>query len=143
MRLIIGYGNTLRSDDAVGQKIAAVVADWQLPAVRSLSVQQLTPELVTEIAIAELVIFVDVAIDKTTVEVKKIVPDVATPDTLGHSSNPYTLLSYTQILYNYVPEAYWILIPGVNFAFGEELSTLTQQSMTEALREIKKLLIFS
>jgi hydrogenase maturation protease len=142
MRLIIGYGNTLRSDDAVGQKIATVVADWQLPEVRSLIVHQLTPELAIDIAEAELVIFVDVAINKTAVEIKKITPTVTTSDTLGHSSNPYTLLSYSKILYNYVPDAYWILVPGVNFEFGEELSPLTQQGMIEALAAIKKLLIF-
>ena len=35
--LIIGYGNTLRSDDGVGPRLAQTVADWRLPGVRSLA----------------------------------------------------------------------------------------------------------
>jgi len=59
MRLLIGYGNTLRSDDGAGQKIANIVSEWNLPQWRSLSVHQLTPELALDIAQADLVIFVD------------------------------------------------------------------------------------
>ena len=50
--LVIGYGNTLRRDDAVGCLIADEVACWQRPGVRSMSVAQLTPELAAELAAA-------------------------------------------------------------------------------------------
>lgn len=58
--IVIGYGNTLRSDDGAGQKVAEILASWHLPQVRSISVHQLTPELAAPIAEAELAIFVDV-----------------------------------------------------------------------------------
>lgn len=57
--LVIGYGNTLRSDDGVGYRIAETVAQWNLTSVRSLSVQQLTPELAETMSHAKTVIFVD------------------------------------------------------------------------------------
>jgi hydrogenase maturation protease len=57
--VVIGYGNTLRSDDGAGQQVATLVEDWQLPQVRSLAVHQLTPELAAELATAQMVIFVD------------------------------------------------------------------------------------
>ncbi len=41
--LVIGYGNTLRSDDGAGKRVAELVAEWQLLNVRSLLVHQLTP----------------------------------------------------------------------------------------------------
>lgn len=43
--LVIGYGNSLRSDDRIGIEVAKTVADWNLTPVRSLDVPQLTHEL--------------------------------------------------------------------------------------------------
>ena len=57
--LVIGYGNTLRSDDGAGQIVAEKIAQWNLPGVRSLAVHQLTPELAEIIAQADAVIFID------------------------------------------------------------------------------------
>jgi hydrogenase maturation protease len=139
MCLVIGYGNTLRGDDGVGQKIATIVAEWNLPGVRSHSVHQLTPELALDIAQSQLVIFVDAAV-QSKLEVKQLFLDENQSQSLGHSSNPYTLLSLAKILYNHVPLAYWILVPGVNFAFSEEFSEVTYQAMLQALEEIKLLL---
>ena len=42
--LVIGYGNTLRGDDGVGPRVAVAVEDLQLPGVRTLVCQLLTPE---------------------------------------------------------------------------------------------------
>ena len=142
MKLLIGYGNTLRSDDGVGQKVATIVEQWDLHGVRSLFLHQLTPELVTDIVEAELVIFVDAAIQQE-VEVRKLLPRTEASDNLGHSLNPETLLSLTQILYDHIPDAYWILIPGINFEFGEDFSLLTQEGMEKALEKIKILLYVS
>ncbi|WP_243147377.1 hypothetical protein [Scytonema sp. UIC 10036] len=57
--LIIGYGNNLRSDDAVGQRVSDAIATWKLPDVRSLSVCQLTPELTNILATVDVAVFVD------------------------------------------------------------------------------------
>lgn len=57
--LIIGYGNNLRSDDGVGRYLAEIIEQQQLPLVKALSVHQLTPELVLEIADSQAVIFID------------------------------------------------------------------------------------
>ena len=48
MDLVIGYGNTLRGDDGVGVLVADALEGWN-QAVRTLSVQQLTPELAADI----------------------------------------------------------------------------------------------
>jgi len=63
-------------------------------------------------------------------------------DKIGHSSHPNTLLSLSQTLYNHLPQAYWILIPGVNFGFGEEFSPVTQQAINIALKHIRILTEF-
>jgi hydrogenase maturation protease len=43
--LVIGYGNTLRRDDAVGPLSAEEVSRWGRPGVVPLDLAQLLPEL--------------------------------------------------------------------------------------------------
>ncbi|MEP7293735.1 MAG: hydrogenase maturation protease, partial [Chloroflexota bacterium] len=60
MILIIGYGNPLRSDDAIGQRIAEMMEKrLKLEAVQVITAYQLTPELVEPIRDAQLVVFID------------------------------------------------------------------------------------
>ncbi len=141
--LVIGYGNTLRSDDGAGQKVAEKIAQWELPEVRSLAVHQLTPELAEDISQADAVIFIDAVATNSensiSVQIQQL--QVADNDTsLGHSCNPRSLLSVTQVLYGKVIKAYWVLIPAVNFDFGEELSSLTQRGIDLALNQVKQII---
>ena len=141
--LVIGYGNTLRSDDGAGQRVAEKIAQWELPEVRSLAVHQLTPELAEDISQADAVIFIDAVATNSensiSVQIRQL--QVADDDTsLGHSCNPRSLLSVTQVLYGKVIKAYWVLIPAVNFDFGEELSSLTRRGIDIALNQVKQII---
>lgn len=145
--LAIGYGNTLRSDDGAGQIVAQKIAEWKLPQVQSIAVHQLTPELAANIAQTDVVIFIDaVATDSenpVSSQIQRIYAEDDNNDNIsfGHSCNPRSLLSCTQILYSKVTKAYWVLISAVNFDFGEELSSLTQRGIDIALNQIKQLII--
>ena len=140
--LVIGYGNTLRSDDGVGQRVAEKIAQWELPGVRSLAVPQLTPELAENIAQADVVIFIDaIATKENPVSVK--IQQLQAEDentSLGHSFNPRSLLSITQVVYGKATPAYWVLIPAVNFDFGEKFSSLTKRGIDIALNQIRTLI---
>lgn len=140
--LVIGYGNSLRSDDGAGQLVAEAVAEWGLATVRSLARHQLTPELAADLADADAVIFVDavVAFDQpeAQVQVEPLAPRHQR-DTLGHAVDPRSLLSLTQTLYDKTPRAYRILIPAFSFAFGEALSPTTQARVEQALEKIRAL----
>ena len=141
--LVIGYGNTLRSDDGAGQKVAEKIAQWELSKVRSLAVHQLTPELAEDIARADTVIFVDAVATNSenpaSVKIQKLeAEDNST--SLGHSCNPRSLLSFTQILYGKAIKAYWVLIPALNFDFGEEFSSVTQKRIDIALQQIRQII---
>ncbi len=46
--LVIGYGNSLRSDDGVGPFVAEAVEALRLPGVHTLICQQLSPEQLAE-----------------------------------------------------------------------------------------------
>ncbi|MCW6035054.1 hydrogenase maturation protease [Spirulina subsalsa FACHB-351] len=141
--LIIGYGNTLRSDDGAGQAIAETVESWGLEGVSSLAVHQLTPELAAEMAQSRQVIFVDVYPSTRDspqgVQVTAIAPGEKNP-TLGHASSPQSLLALCQVLYQTTPVSYWVLVPAENFEFGESFSPLTTQNIPLALEEIQTLL---
>ncbi len=159
--LIIGYGNTLRSDDGAGQRVAELVAEWNLPNVRSLPVHQLTPELAEPISQAELVIFVDAypATSEQGLQVHQLCdspPLESYPPyppflrggiessqglNIGHTGDPRSLLTLSQILYNNVPRAWWILVPAVNFEFGESFSPKTTENIECSLAQIRQIII--
>src|SRR5689334_20346324 len=98
--LVIGYGNTLRGDDAVGPCVASTVASWGLPGVRAVAVPLLTPELSEALADAELAIFVDAcpASEGDKMRMRCLEPADA-PSLLGHASEPRYLLGLARALY--------------------------------------------
>ena len=139
--LVVGYGNSLRSDDGIGIKIAQIVEGWHLPGVRSLSLHQLTPELTMELAKVDLAIFVD-ACRYCNPEVVKLYPlDPSTSITFkSHSSDPEALLSLTQSLFGKCPLAWWLIVPGIDFQLGDKLSSPAKQGIEQALKIVKRLI---
>jgi len=144
--LVIGYGNVLLGDDAVGPRVAAIVARWHLPGVRALSPPQLLPELATQLGEAGRVIFVDATLPSPTaagVAIHSLPPLSAPPRPapLGHTGDPSALLQLTRALYHRWPESWWILIPGERFDLGEALSPAARRGIRHALRAIRRLLL--
>jgi hydrogenase maturation protease len=146
--LVIGYGNSLRSDDGAGCRVSDIVASWDLPYVRSLTVHQLTPELAEPISQSELVIFIDAFVggngqsskrNRSTpvLQVQRIAAskqlNSAALSDLGHISDPRSLLLLAQQVYGEVPVAYSLLLPAVNLEFGEQLSDVTRKSIDQAV----------
>jgi len=148
--LVIGYGNTLRGDDAVGYEVAEAIATWNLPHVQALAVHQLTPELAEAIAPVSTVIFIDAAIpDASTPAADKTHPICVESAELGvimthlsqsdpsnfttHVATPNALLWLVSRLYDTHPTAYQVTIPGICFAIGEKLSTITVEGKEKAL----------
>ncbi|MBD2189235.1 hydrogenase maturation protease [Pseudanabaena mucicola] len=153
--LVIGYGNSLRSDDGAGCQVADIVASWHLPYVRSLTVHQLTPELAEPIAASELTIFIDAYAgefikkrDKLAIQVKKIAiakSELVTHGNssiltgVGHFSDPRSLLLLSQQIYGKTPTAYTLLLPAVNWEFGEQISAVTRKSIEQAVDFLRNL----
>lgn len=139
--LVIGYGNTLRSDDGVGQTVAELVKAWNLSNVQVITVHQLTPELAEPLSSADFAIFVDAypADFEQEVQVCPLAP-TSSGWTIGHTSAPKGLLAIAQALYNYHPQAWLVAIPGNNFELGYSLSPLAEQGMEEALQIIDGLI---
>ncbi len=137
--LVIGYGNTLRSDDGVGAKVAAAVAELALPGVTVLVRHQLTPELAETISEARAVVFVDAAVDAATeVQVRQLEPADGA-QLMAHAADPRTLLAMAKQLFGRCPPAWWLTIPVENLEFGEELSPLARRGYETALEKIRTL----
>jgi hydrogenase maturation protease len=140
--LVIGYGNTLRSDDGAGQIVAETIDNLRWANVRSLSVHQLTPELAADIAESDKVVFID-AYPCSKKEAQLTIESLNSEENQGifaHHMNPQSLLNLTQTLYGKLPCAWWILIPGVNFDFGENISPLTEKNIDKAITWLKNLI---
>jgi hydrogenase maturation protease len=142
--LVIGYGNTLRRDDALGCLIADAVGRSQHPGVSSISLAQLTPELAAELAAAKTAIFVDARKysppSEPAVEVEPLSPRGGDWASLVHAVTPSVLLGLCKAVFGTYPEAWQVSVPGSDFSFGEGLSDLAGRGMDGALGMIETLI---
>jgi hydrogenase maturation protease len=133
--LVIGFGNTLRSDDGVGPRVASAVAGWGLPGVVAIAVHQLGPELAGPLAEAGRAFFVDARLagESESYQVRPVeAADVA--PTFGHTGDPRALLALTQAAFGRHPAAWSITVPATVLDFGEGLSPPAGRAMADALR---------
>ena len=137
--LIIGYGNTLRSDDGVGPKIAETVSDFKWPGVKALSCDLLSPELADPISRAAKVIFVDASVESAReIRLRPLQP-AESSQLIAHAADPRTLLALARDVFGHVPEAWWLTIPVENLQIGEELSPLARQGLDAALEKLRQI----
>jgi hydrogenase maturation protease len=91
--LVIGYGNTLRGDDGVGPRVVEAIEKLNLPGVRTLICQQLSPEYADLVSRAHTVVFVDAAVDTPKeVQLRKIEPSESA-QLMAHAADPRTMLA--------------------------------------------------
>lgn len=135
--LVIGYGNTLRGDDGVGPRVADAVAALQLPGVRVLVCQQLSPEHAAPIAQATTVIFVDAAVDAPQkVQWRRLEPG-DTSQLMAHAADPRTMLALSREVFGQVPNAWWLTIPAEQMEFCETLTPVAERGCAEAIAKIR------
>lgn len=135
--LVIGYGNTLRSDDGVGPRLAEAVEALALPGIRTLSCSLLTPELADPVSRARTVIFVDASVDAARgVRLRALLP-ADSAQILAHAMDPRTILALARDIFGHAPEAWWLTIPAKNLGIGEELSVKAKRGLAKAMERIE------
>ncbi len=146
--LVIGYGNILRGDDGVGPRVAEAVGELNLPGVRTLVCQQLSPEHAEPVARARRVIFVDArlcseatarqaAVDQISgVQLRKLEPGDTT-QLMAHAADPRTMLALARDVFGHAPEAWWLTIPAMNLDFREDFSRETEAGFADAIEKIQ------
>jgi hydrogenase maturation protease len=139
--VVIGYGSTLRGDDAVGRRVVEIIGDRSLPNVTTFSVTQLVPEFATQIAKARAVIFVDASSDSDLrgVVLREI---INVPGVLGspHVSSPRELLSLASACYERTPPAWLIAVPSTTFEMTDRLSSDARRSVRSAVGIVERLI---
>jgi hydrogenase maturation protease len=140
-RLVIGCGNTLRSDDGVGWHLAMALGSLDLPGLRVEAVHQLTPELAPLIAEAEGVVFVDAALAPATEAIAPLalqrLGDQAGSQPFSHQLTPRQLLELSQQLYGGQPTAWQLLLPVHELTIGDRLSPAATRVMEQALAVLR------
>jgi hydrogenase maturation protease len=141
--LVIGFGNTLRSDDGAGPAVVRELETLRLPGVVTRSFHQLTPDLAESIARADHVIFVDARIGPPAegLRIEPVAPPTQASQCLAHAINPATLVGLAGILYGRPSGRAWLVtIPIVDLAFGETLSASVREIVPVAVEAIIRLL---
>jgi hydrogenase maturation protease len=142
--LVVGYGSTLRGDDAFGPYVAQRLQQ-QIDEARVRVIQKycLTPEIAGELAEVDLAIFIDVALDGAVGRLNcrrlESVPDRRS--TLAHCSEPAELLALAQELYRTEPRCYLVSVVGQLFDLDpDRLSAPVQSAVEPATRMILSIL---
>lgn len=137
--LVIGYGNTLRSDDGVGYIVACQLLHQNIPGLETIATPSLTPELSEKMAEYQRVIFVDACVNQDKLTFTRIEIPSQYPDNWLHKLTPASLLKLTQWLYHKTPDAWIMAIPAKNLDFGEHLSQYTKKQAQLAIEMLKNL----
>jgi hydrogenase maturation protease len=140
--LIIGYGNAIRGDDAIGWRAACELAEDAFPeAVAVLPAAQLAPEMAPEVAEADVVIFVDAACEGSPGEIRRrsLAPQPIPLGEMPHALKPADLIGLTRQLYDASPRCHLITLTGQNFEFQEGLSPVVAAAFPALLERVRDL----
>lgn len=142
--LVIGYGNTLRGDDAVGPILAdRLRQDGDAEQVAVLTFHQLTPELASDLAACDRVVFIDASreIAAGEIQCRLLTPRPGESASLVHFLGPEQLLDLARLVYGRAPAAYLVSVGALHFDFGDgELSPPVAAAVEPALERIREVI---
>lgn len=146
-RLVIGYGNPLRSDDGLGWTVAQQLrrdldGDARFGDVVVLAEHQLTPELAEPISRARLVIFVDAREGDRPgrIDCRAVAPNGDGSLAFSHDVDPPVLVQMARLLYGACPTALVISVGGEDFGYGTALSPAVRAAVPHVVRGIRAFL---
>ena len=131
--LIVGYGSTIRGDDAAGPAAARRLAALGFD---SIDVQQLTPELAERVAAARTVFFLDAHAGLEPGAVSLIPLTEGATGPLEHHATPAGLLRLARTTFGAAPEAWLVAIGGERFEFSEQLSSRARRGVEVAVEQV-------
>jgi hydrogenase maturation protease len=140
--LVIGYGNPLRGDDALGFVVADKLIKARPQGMGVIRTYQLTPEIAEPLSRVSLAIFVHATCDWTPARVRcqPIAPEKARLTSLCHHLNPQLLLGYAQSLYGRAPEAWSVTVGGEVWGYCDGLFDPALSAVPKVLHQIDLLI---
>lgn len=144
--LIIGCGDELRGDGAVGSLVAMTVDSWQLESANAIVVRWFSPELILRLAQTDYVIFIEPCPEENcarTVQIQPVIPNRHAAEityTEPERYSPQMLMSLTCRVYGNCPRAWSFKIPTERSRYGERLSSTAKTGVDRAIRTIAQFL---
>ncbi len=134
--LVVGYGNTLRSDDGVGRVVAERLADDpRLDGADVRAVHQLTPELAEDASAACVLVLVDASVE--------VPPGSVLVETLGsgagmgaatsHHVGADELVALAHELWGSAPPVYVVRVGVESMGVGDRLSPAIEDAVPIAM----------
>ena len=133
-RLVVGIGNSLRSDDGVGPVVADAIQKKNFPDTDVQVTLQLNVEWIDEFERYDQVFLVDASEGTAGVQ---LVPVSAGRDVEGSSSHhcrPDLLLALMQQFHQKTPTIHVCTIQGENFELGDTLSPAVKKRAEQAVQ---------
>lgn len=137
--LVVGYGNTLRTDDGVGWAVADVLArDPRMRGADVRAVHQLAPELALDVSRASLVVLVDAALDGApgSVAVQPVDASPAAGSAWSHHLGPGELVALARELWGPAPPVFLVSVGAASLEVGEGLSPVLEAAVPRVVDEI-------
>lgn len=140
--LVIGIGNPLRGDDAIGWFAAQTLAERvDSDRVTTMALHQLTPEWAKAMSRMKMVIFIDAAEGQAagTISIKEIYPSDS-PPSMTHLLSPQGLLALSARLYHSTPRTYLCTVGGGDFGHKEELSAPVEAACAVLVQRVDEMI---
>ena len=153
--LVAGFGNMYRRDDGAAW---AVIDELRRrlgrPAlapdddgfedrgheIDTIVLHQLVPELATDVAVYDLVVFIDAHVGSIPEDLREEALDACyKPATVSHQLHPCTVLALANELHGRAPQGVLLSLRGHDFDFGEGLSDETAAIVPGAVERILSL----
>lgn len=134
MKLIIGFGNSLRGDDGIGWHAARALADdMELDDdVEIIACHQLTPELAEPVSQSELVVFLDAdARQSYGLHCAPVEPLHGLGSAFTHQLTPARLLGMAAGIFGSSPKSFELTAGATNFECSAECSPEAQELVAE------------
>ncbi len=103
MRVIVGFGNELRGEDAFGVDVVKLLQELPLKDTKLISLFQLTPELCLDLLDADEVFFIDASFCESNHYALACSLENQTTLTLSHHISINTIKEMLNTLYNHYP----------------------------------------
>jgi hydrogenase maturation protease len=142
--LIVGFGNSLRGDDAIGEIVAqAFKGEAAIDGADVVICLQLTPELAERLAVVDLVIFIDAAAGTQPgcITITQVQRAPALTMGLVHHLNPEELLFLSSSLYGRSPAAFLVAVGAGSLELGEGLSAPVAAAVPAVIAAVRQLML--
>lgn len=141
--LVVGYGNSLRSDDGLGWHLAERLGeDPRFDGVTVLQRHELMPELALDFSRVGLVVLVDASHTPAagTFTIDRVEPASSSEMTWSHHLSPSSLLALARELYGEAPDVVAVSVGVESLEVGDRLSPVVEAALPRVADAVVELI---